>query len=97
ISSKQTEQVPEEKKDWGERDEQRVSHLRGQTRCIVSRGLPDQAPKNSPSHAKHFHANESLLCRPEISINFQPLRPAQDRQSDHEKSFDSHRRLWRGS
>src|SRR5207244_11139214 len=68
IGSKQAEQVPQKKKHWCERDQQRVSHLRGQSGRIVGRGFPDQPAENSPHRAKYFHVSQSLLCRPEISI-----------------------------
>src|SRR5437016_13635410 len=68
IGSKQAEQVPQKKKHWCERDQQRVSHLRGQSGRIGGRGFPDQPAENSPHRAKYFHVSQSLLCRPEISI-----------------------------
>src|SRR5260370_41513114 len=68
IGSKQAEQVPEKKKHRRERNQQSVSHLRGQTRGVIGRGFPNQSAKNSPNRAQYFHVSQSLLCRVQISI-----------------------------
>src|SRR5205085_1634446 len=78
--SEKSEQVPQKKQHRCERDQQCISHLRRQTSRVVGRGFPDQPPKNFQEHAQYLHADESLLCRSKISINFQPPRPFQDRQ-----------------
>ena len=62
VGAKKPKQMPKKKQTRRERDQQRVGHLRGQTGRVVGGRFPNQAPKNSPDEAQHFHATDSLLC-----------------------------------
>ena len=68
VRAEKPEQMPQKKQPRRKSEEELVSQLRGQTGRVIGGGFPNQAPRNSPHKAEHFHAVESLLCRMQISI-----------------------------
>jgi hypothetical protein len=68
VSAEQAKQMPEEEQPRREREKHLIRHLGRQASGVIGGGLPNQTPTDSPNKGQHFHAEESLLCRIEISI-----------------------------
>jgi hypothetical protein len=68
--------MPEEKQSRGERDQEQISHLRGQAGGVVDRRLPNKTPENSPDKVQRFHAGRVYFARLKYPLNLRPFRTA---------------------